>query len=773
MSDSTAMNKAADSPFVADPSADGSGLAETTDPQILVDGLAQLVLKPAAISLLPDTTKAPVNATPLHWMSPEAPLDVVDAFCEAVNAQLASEGPLGFVQLAEHPDWTAWVEPVRMDHGPGIGALVALRESHTPWDDAEISTIRVFATMCGTHWARQTAEFQRSLDELVTHVAERLMVASSSTLQETFDWTIATLAEFIHSDVAFYRRNDRAADVSILVAEYPKRTEIPDPDPLAVVPFDADPIFAMTRDLKEPFVSGSTRTPTSYNKRINDSRSIANFTGAGVPLIHDGQTQGLLAFIYFSECQLTIPEINALQAVASMLVQLNARIEAEEKLKQIALHDDLTGLPNRRAVLEEIDRRLADHSGQTALLFLDLDRFKFMNDYLGHVAGDRVLLTVADRIRMSIRPSDYAARLGGDEFVILMDGSEGELGSVATANRLIELVSRPIEVNGQHVSHTASVGIALAGDPGMTGVEMLGHADVALYAAKTQGRNRAVVFDDLLRLEVAERTNTEMMLREAIDNGGLRLFYQPEFDLLTGQILAVEALIRCEHPETGIVPAGQFIAVAEETGLVVDLGRWVLEEACRQMAIWRERYPGIDMIMRVNMSPAQLSTPGIVDHISRCLRTSNLLGSSLCLEITEHAVMQDIDRALGILNEFRSLGVRLALDDFGTGFSSMTQLKRLPINTLKVDMSFVIGLAKDPADQAIVESIVHLSEAFGLELVGEGVESLADMAELVRLGCHRAQGFLLSRPLPAAELDPLLWRGGIDLSQLPGVMLPA
>src|ERR1700728_2259437 len=686
MSDSTGMSKTMASPFVVDPSMDGSGLSEATDPQILVDGLAELVQKPMAISLVPEATKAPVNATPLQWLAPEAPLDVVDAFSEAVNLQMASEGPLGYVHLAEYPGWAAWAEPVRIDQGSGIGALVALRESTTPWSDAEISTIRVFATMCGTHWARQTAEFQRSLDELVTRVAERLMIGSPSTLQETLDWTIATVAEFIHSDVAFYRRNDHAAGVSILVAEYPKRTEIPDPDPLAVVPFDADPIFAMTRDMKEPFVSGSTRTPSSYNKRISDTRAVGNFTGAGVPLIHDGVTQGVLAFAYFSECKLTIPELNALQAVASMMVQLNARIEAEEMLKHIALHDDL-----------------------------------------GHVAGDRVLLTVADRIGMSIRPSDYAGRLGGDEFVILMDGSDGELGSVATANRLIELVSHPVEVNGQHVSHTASVGIALAGEDGMTGVEMLGHADVALYAAKTQGRNRAVVFDDLLRLEVAERTNTEMMLREAIDNGGLRLFYQPEFDLVTGQILAVEALIRCEHPDIGIVPAGQFIAVAEETGLVVDLGRWVLEEACRQMAIWRERYPGIDMIMRVNMSPAQLSTPGIVDHISRCLRTSNLLGSSLCLEITEHAVMQDVDRALGILNEFRSLGVRLALDDFGTGFSSMTLLKRLPINTLKVDMSFVIGLAKDPADQAIVESIVDLSEAFGLNLVGEGVESLADM----------------------------------------------
>jgi hypothetical protein len=219
------MSKTMASPFVVDPSMDGSGLSEATDPQILVDGLAELVQKPMAISLVPEATKAPVNATPLQWLAPEAPLDVVDAFSEAVKLQMASEGPLGYVHLAEYPDWAAWAEPVRIDQGSGIGALVVLRESITPWSDAEISTIRVFATMCGTHWARQTAEFQRSLDELVTHVAERLMVASPSTMQETLDWTIATLAEFIHSDVAFYRRNDHAADVSILVAEYPKRTE--------------------------------------------------------------------------------------------------------------------------------------------------------------------------------------------------------------------------------------------------------------------------------------------------------------------------------------------------------------------------------------------------------------------------------------------------------------------------------------------------------------------------------------------------------------------
>ncbi len=231
------------------------------------------------------------------------------------------------------------------------------------------------------------------------------------------------------------------------------------------------------------------------------------------------------------------------------------------------------------------------------------------------------------------------------------------------------------------------------------------------------------MFDDVLRLEIDERSDTEMMLREALAHGGLRLYYQPEIDMTTGKILGVEALVRCEHPERGIIPAGKFIAVAEETGLVVDLGRWVLEEACRQMQVWRDRYPGLDLLMRVNMSPAQLSSPGITEHISRCLRQSNLLGSALCLEITEHVVMQDVERAISILEEFRTLGVRLAMDDFGTGFSSMAQLKRIPIDTLKIDMSFVIGLAEDQADQAIVEAIVHLGEAFGLDLVAEGVEN--------------------------------------------------
>ncbi len=485
-----------------------------------------------------------------------------------------------------------------------------------------------------------------------------------------------------------------------------------------------------------------------------------------MPIMKGEVTEGSLGFLQFYDAHWTQPQVNALAAVASMLTQLDARIDAETRLQHLALHDDLTGLPNRRALIEELERRLQTGRTPTALLFLDLDRFKYMNDYLGHLAGDRVLVTTADRIRMSVRPGDFTARLGGDEFMVVMNGAGGELACMATANRLLSLVSKPLEVSSQHVSHTASVGIALANPGQMSALQLLGNADVALFAAKTQGRNRAVMFDDVLRLAIDERTDTEMMLRDAIADGGLRLYYQPEIDMTTGKILGVEALIRCEHPERGIIPAGQFIAVAEETGLVVDLGRWVIEEACRQMQVWRDRYPGLDLLMRINMSPAQLSSPGITEHISRCLRQSNLLGSSICLEITEHVVMQDVDRAIAILDGFRTLGVRLALDDFGTGFSSMAQLKRIPIDTLKIDMSFVIGLAEDPADQAIVEAIVHLGESFGLDLVAEGVENHADMAALIRLGCVRAQGFLLARPAPPADLDPLLWRGGIDMGRL-------
>jgi len=752
---------------------DDRALLRAGDPDLIIDGLSRLIRHPAGIVLIPAPDLAPPGAEPTRWLGPHGDEATVAQLADAVTEALTGDGELRAVRGALGAGWSVWVEPARSGPDEVVGALAVVREASGAWTQEEIAAVRVFTGMCAAAWAMASVEagaaYQRHLDELVVRVAERLMSASSENLQETLDWSIRMLAEFLHADTAFLRRNDHPAGLSYLVAEYPARENVPDPDPLGAVPFDADPIFAATRDLKEPLVVRQSQSPDDYNDRIEQGSGIGEWSGAAVPLLQGDVTTGCLGFMHFMDREWTSPEINALRAVASLLVQLNFRIDAEERLHYHALHDDLTGLPNRRALLAEIDRRLDSSQAQTALLFLDLDRFKVMNDYLGHGAGDRVLVTIADRIRMSMRPSDFAARLGGDEFVILLGETNGDLGAIATANRLLDLVSQPIDFDGQHISHTGSVGIAVARRGETTALELLGRSDVALYAAKAEGRNRAVVFDHVLRAVVDERSDTELMLRDAIAADGLRLFYQPEFDLFTGEVVAMEALVRWDHPVRGLLTAGSFITIAEETGLIVDLGRWVMERACRQIAIWRSSYPRVPLTVRINMSPAQLSMPGIVEYVERCLQQAGLPGSAVCLEITEHAVIADVDRTVGILNEFRALGVSLAIDDFGTGFSSMTQLKHLPVNTLKIDTSFVSGIAGDPTDQAIVESIIRLGEAFGLDLVAEGVETVEDMRELMRLGCRRAQGFLLARPMPPEEVERILRRGGIDLTTLTSI----
>jgi EAL domain-containing protein (putative c-di-GMP-specific phosphodiesterase class I) len=265
-----------------------------------------------------------------------------------------------------------------------------------------------------------------------------------------------------------------------------------------------------------------------------------------------------------------------------------------------------------------------------------------------------------------------------------------------------------------------------------------------------------------LRTSVEQRADTELLLREAIDHVGLMLYYQPEIDLNTGRLLAVEALVRWVHPQRGVLAAGSFIGVAEETGLIADLGKWVLAEACRQMAIWRDRYPMLRLVMRVNISPAQLATRNIVDLVKECLEENQLPGRLLCLEITEHAVVSDVDRTVQVLHDLKALGVTLAIDDFGTGYSSMTQLKRLPVDVLKIDQTFVSGLGIDEGDRAIVDVTVRLAKSFGLEVVAEGVETVELVHELLELGCHRAQGFLLCRPKPASDLELILVKGGIS-----------
>jgi len=734
----------------------------------LAQALSSLDPSPATIGMVMLPSDGGLKEYQSLWTRDGVAAELHDSIEVLVAERVTADQALGDLKDVAPSDMSLWAQAIVLDSGDVVGALVVARDDVAPWTDTDVSIIELFATICGSAWSYESHEaYRTSLDNLIVEVANRLMPASDANVQEILDWTCEALATFLGADVSFLRYNDHKAGTSNLMAEYPKRVDIPDPDPLGIVPFDIDPMFEMTRDLKEPIVGATTQFPENYRDRVAEARSDLPFSGAAVPLMDGDVTTGVLAFIYMEERAWMQSEINALQAVASLLSQMNGRVAAERQLRYNASHDGLTGLHNRRSLLVEIDRRLSSEDAELALLFMDLDRFKIMNDYMGHHVGDRILVASADRIRTSLRPGDFAARLGGDEFVILLEKESDNFGAVATANRMLNLIAQPVEVNGKSVSHTCSIGVAISDMTVTTSEQLLTNADVALYEAKHLGGNQAVVFDHALSAASDERSNTELGLRSAIADGDLRLHYQPEFDLVTGEVLAVEALIRWQHPERGrLLAAGEFILVAEETGLIVDLGRWILDEACRTLAILERRQHGTPFQMRINTSPAELSVPGYLAHVRQTIRRSGVNPEHLCFEITEHAFIGDMTQTIETLNGLRSLGINLAIDDFGTGFSSLTQLKELPFNVMKIDGSFVNGIAESTINQAIVQASISLATAFGLDVVAEGIEHHEEIDYLVSIGCHRAQGYLLARPMAFDSLTVLLDKGPIDLNAL-------
>ncbi len=424
------------------------------------------------------------------------------------------------------------------------------------------------------------------------------------------------------------------------------------------------------------------------------------------------------------------------------------RRRAEQLLRFQASHDELTGLANRRRLLDEINR-VADGSGSVAVLLLDLDRFKNINDSLGHDRGDELLVVIADRLRLAVRPGDLVARLGGDEFAVVLPGPVTVVDAEFVAERLMRLIGEPVTLGRQKIYPTASIGIAVA-DEHTAVDDLIRRADTAMYRAKAKGRARSEAFDEELREAVHTRMETEAGLRGALRSDELTVHYQPEFCLHDGVMLAAEALVRWEHPTKGLLPATAFIEVAEETGLVVEMGEIVLAAACAEAASW----PGGDHapVVRVNLAAAQLQREETVSLVRSILDETGLAPHRLCLEITESAVMSDVHRSEEILHRLKALGVHLAVDDFGTGFSSLAYLKRFPVDVLKIDRAFVSDLDRESSDVAFVRSIVSLAEALSLDVVAEGVETEEQARILVELGCHRAQGYHFAPPAPATAL---------------------
>ncbi|GAB4589068.1 bifunctional diguanylate cyclase/phosphodiesterase [Nocardia sp. IFM 10818] len=612
---------------------------------------------------------------------------------------------------------------------------------------------------------------RRTLDSLVTQVASELMAVDATTMASTSERVLSWLVEHFDVDFSFLRYTDREERASILIAEWPPRPVAVDPDPLRVAYFDkTNSVFARLEHVTEPMIVPRSPDYPDYQQYIQDATGFSEVSAACVPLVSRDVSTGVLGFIKVGDREWSTREINVLKAIAALFAQLQARVEAEERLRYIAMHDDLTGLSNRRALLEHMEERLRPgNPGPVAAFFLDLDRLKALNDFLGHTAGDNFIRKLAARLREHLEPGDMIARLGGDEFVIVPAKPMDSAAADAEANRIQALVARRVTVGGETVSRGASVGVAL-GIPGETTVaEVLRRADHALLSAKSSGGNGVAVFTDAMRAQFELQDDVELNLRGAVSDGSLLLHYQPEVDLRTGRVVALEALVRWQHPTRGLLPPGAFVGVAEATNLAGELGRWVIRSACEQFAQWRRRGLASNVVIRINVSPVQLVSLDFVETMEGVLRRFGIDGSSVCLEITEHVVVQDLARTQVTLRGLKRMGVQIAIDDFGTGYSSLSHLKALPVDAVKIDRGFVQRLGASADDLAIVKSIVGLAGSFGLGVVGEGVETTVAARTLVALGCYRAQGFLIARPMPAEEVEAHLAAGRIALDlDLPG-----
>lgn len=447
---------------------------------------------------------------------------------------------------------------------------------------------------------------------------------------------------------------------------------------------------------------------------------------------------------------------------------ISARREIEAQLVQQALHDHLTGLPNRALLTDRLTQMVAAlqrDPGTLAVLFIDVDRFKIINDSLGHEAGDEVLVALSRRLVTATRPEDTVARFGADEFVVLCPGVDGLEEALDIASRLQEAVAHPMAVRGSEIVMSISTGVHTATSASARPSALLRDADAAMYRAKRDGRARTVVFDEAMRTEAIGRFDTEMELRRAIALDQLDVHYQVLVDIATGTVTGFEALARWHHPTRGPVPPTEFIAIAEETGLIVSLGAWVLDRACRQLSQWQHQHPDRhDLVMSVNLSGVQLRQPDLLDQVAAVLESTSIDPNNLTLEITESILMNDPVETLSVLRGLKQLGLKLSVDDFGTGYSSLAYLKRFPVDALKIDRTFVDGLGIDPDDSAIVAAVLALASSLGLTCIAEGIETQAQLSALAGLGCQKAQGFLLGRPAPAADLAPILDTGRVLLN---------
>jgi diguanylate cyclase (GGDEF)-like protein len=441
--------------------------------------------------------------------------------------------------------------------------------------------------------------------------------------------------------------------------------------------------------------------------------------------------------------------------------EIAERSRVEEQLAHDALHDALTGLPNRTLLMKRLDQVIqlsqANSSYQFAVLFIDLDRFKIINDSLGHMVGDQFLIIITHRLQHCLRSHDVVARLGGDEFTVLIENMRELEEATQVAERILAALCKPFSLQGHMLFPSASIGIVIGSPQYQSATDLLRDADLAMYKAKGTGRACYAMFTTDLHTRTCKVLQIESDLRQALDQQEFTLHYQPIVSLSTGNLIGFEALLRWQHPQNGFISPCEFIGISEETGFIIPLGEWVLREACRQLYAWHQSFPEHgDLIVSVNLSSKQLREPKLIEQIDRILSDTGLEGRFLKLELTESMLVDEVEMVIQTLTNIRARNIQLSIDDFGTGYSSLSYLPRFPINTLKIDRSFVNRMTCDAESLEIVRAIIMLAQSIGIEVIAEGIETLQQLLQLKTIGCEFGQGYWFSRPIDSLSAEQIL-----------------
>jgi diguanylate cyclase (GGDEF)-like protein len=590
---------------------------------------------------------------------------------------------------------------------------------------------------------------------IIAGVVAQTMGASTFSAPGVYERLLAQLVEQFEADAAFLRHNDHSLRVSTLIAEWPPRDAVPDPDPLAKIPFaDADGVVA--EELKTPTVIAADTAKFGRSSRFTAWGGRASVT-AVAPLLWGTLTTGVLGLTRWGGKRWTPEELDVLAVVASLFAQLQDRIAAESRLHRLAEHDELTGLHNRRALTAEIRRRLrVGRPGPVAALYIDLDRLKTINDHLGHAAGDMVIRACAQRLGAKVGHDALIARVGGDEFVVIPKETMSAEGAEDLARTLQTTMCDPVRIGGDLVTRTLSIGVAM-GVPGVDAADDLLHrADEAALAVKRKGGNAVAVFNHGVSMRGASRNGSALDSPAGIDRDALVLQYLPEIDLRTGEILAVEALACWEQPTRGLLPVDALNGAPQSISLAGWLGRWVMRRACGDFSWWRSH--GIDqhITLRLNVSSELLASDGFADSVAATMDEFGIDAGSLGLEIRERVIVRDIENTHTTLAMLKDVGVQIAIDDFGFGDVVLGQLKSLPVDMLKISAGFIRDLGTSAVDLAVVQASIGLAEAVGLQLTAEGVETPIAAMTLLQHGCSRAQGLLLSGPVTGDAMGSLL-----------------